>query len=61
MGARPLRRAIVQYVEDPLAEKLLLNPKGEKKYIITTKDDILEFIEENSIIEKEICEPSSTS
>ena len=26
MGARPLRRTIEQYLEDPLAEKLLMHP-----------------------------------
>lgn len=45
MGARPLRRALIQYIEDPLAEKLLLHPSGQKKYLITIKNGIVEFIE----------------
>ncbi|KPK33620.1 MAG: NDP-hexose 4-ketoreductase [Chlamydiae bacterium SM23_39] len=45
MGARPLKRAIIQYIEDPLAEKLLLNPEGEKTYLITIKKDQIEFVE----------------
>ena len=30
MGARPLRRVIEQYLEDPLSEQILLNPDGKK-------------------------------
>jgi ATP-dependent Clp protease ATP-binding subunit ClpC len=53
MGARPLRRAITQHIEDPLAEKLLLHPTGQKKYIITVKDDKIEFLEKAGSPEKE--------
>lgn len=45
MGARPLRRMIEQYVEDPLAEKLLQNPTAEKSYVISVKDGELSFVE----------------
>ncbi|MBN1914965.1 MAG: ATP-dependent Clp protease ATP-binding subunit [Parachlamydiales bacterium] len=45
MGARPLRRTIEQYLEDPLAEKLLLHPEGEKHFVITAKEGKIEFIE----------------
>lgn len=45
MGARPLKRAIIQYLEDPLAEKLLLNPDEEKTLLITVKNGKIEFIE----------------
>ena len=38
MGARPLKRAIEQHIEDPLAEKLLLNPNIKKNYLISIKD-----------------------
>ena len=44
MGARPLRRAVQRYVEDPLAELLLggtLNP-GKIK-VSTYKDEHLTF------------------
>jgi ATP-dependent Clp protease ATP-binding subunit ClpC len=47
MGARPLKRAIVQYIEDPIAEKMLLNPDGEKSYLITIKNKKVELIEES--------------
>lgn len=46
MGARPLRRIIEQYVEDPLAEKLLHNPGQGKKYFIRAEDDKLIFDED---------------
>ncbi len=45
MGARPLRRALEQYVEDPLAEKLILQPGQAKKYRISVKDEKLIFDE----------------
>lgn len=50
MGARPLRRIIEQYLEDPLAEQLLLNPgKGghwsisadEEKLLLTPEEECL--------------------
>lgn len=41
MGARPLRRMIEQYLEDPLAEKLLLNPgKGGSWHVSADGDKI---------------------
>lgn len=45
MGARPLRRVIEQYLEDPLAEKLLYQPNLEKKYVISVKDGIIQFLD----------------
>jgi len=47
MGARPLRRVIEQYLEDPLAEKLLYHPNEEKNYLITTKDGQIALIDQN--------------
>ena len=44
MGARPLRRVIEQFLEDPLSEKLLQEPNKEKKYIISAKDGHIVFI-----------------
>jgi ATP-dependent Clp protease ATP-binding subunit ClpC len=46
MGARPLRRVIEQFLEDPLSEKLLQNPNLEKKYIISAKDGKIIFIDQ---------------
>jgi ATP-dependent Clp protease ATP-binding subunit ClpC len=45
MGARPLRRAIEQLLEDPLAEKLLQHPNAEKRYLVTAKDGAIIFSE----------------
>ncbi len=45
MGARPLRRVIEQYLEDPLAEKLLHHPGEEKEYMATVKEGTITFIE----------------
>lgn len=46
MGARPLRRVIEQFLEDPLSEKLLQNPNQEKKYLISAKDGKILFIDQ---------------
>lgn len=46
MGARPLRRVIEQYLEDPLAEKLLQHPNLEKKYLVTVKEGQVTFIDQ---------------
>lgn len=46
MGARPLRRVIEQYLEDPLAEKLLQHPNFEKTYLVTIKDNQIAFVEQ---------------
>jgi ATP-dependent Clp protease ATP-binding subunit ClpC len=43
-GARPLRRAIEQFVEDPLAEEMLRGAfQGKKAMKITVRDDHLYF------------------
>lgn len=47
MGARPLRRVIEQFLEDPLSEKLLQNPNQEKKYLISAKDGQIVFIDQD--------------
>ncbi|KAG6558858.1 ATP-dependent Clp protease ATP-binding subunit ClpC [Candidatus Rhabdochlamydia oedothoracis] len=41
MGARPLRRIIEQYLEDPLAEQLLLNPGKGGHWLISANEDKL--------------------
>ena len=46
MGARPLRRTIEQYLEDPLAEKLLNHKAEAKNYLITVKDNAIAFIDQ---------------
>jgi ATP-dependent Clp protease ATP-binding subunit ClpC len=46
MGARPLRRMVEQYLEDPLAEKLLQNPGQEKTYVISVKDGVVVFLDQ---------------
>lgn len=41
MGARPLRRIIEQYLEDPLAEQLLLNPGKGRHWLISANEETL--------------------
>ncbi len=45
MGARPLRRVIEQFLEDPLAEKLLMNPGKGGHWLVTAEGDKLVFLE----------------
>lgn len=52
MGARPLRRMIEQFLEDPLSEKLLQNPNEEKRYLISTKEGKIDFIEQEQSSDK---------
>lgn len=47
MGARPLRRVIEQYLEDPLAEKLLLNPGKGGSWLVSAEEDKLTFQEQD--------------
>jgi ATP-dependent Clp protease ATP-binding subunit ClpC len=46
MGARPLRRTTERYLEDPLAEKLLLHPHEGRRCLVTVENDQLVFIDE---------------
>lgn len=46
MGARPLRRVIEQFLEDPLSEKLLQHPNTEKKYLISAKEGNIIFVDQ---------------
>lgn len=48
MGARPLRRTIEQYVEDPLAEQLLLRPDQTWECDIVVTGEKLGFEEKNN-------------
>ncbi len=43
MGARPLRRTIERYLEDPLAEKLLSHPDEGRRSLVTVVEDNLVF------------------
>lgn len=46
MGARPIRRTVEEYLEDPLAEKLLLNPNEGRRCLVTVEGDALRIIDE---------------
>ena len=49
MGARPLRRTIEQYLEDPLAEKLLMHPDEGCRCTVVVEGDHLVINEEELI------------
>lgn len=53
MGARPLRRVIEQFLEDPLAEKLLLNPGKGGNWSVSAENDKLLLKEIESLPEPE--------
>ncbi|NGX41867.1 MAG: ATP-dependent Clp protease ATP-binding subunit ClpC [Chlamydiae bacterium] len=46
MGARPMRRTIERFLEDPLAERILLNPDEGRRCLVTVEDEHLKFIDE---------------
>jgi len=48
MGARPLRRTIEQYLEDPLAERLLLNPDLGRRCLVTVQDNNIILIDKET-------------
>ena len=52
MGARPLRRTIEQYLEDPLAEKLLMHPDEGRRCLVTVEDDHLTFKDQETFSTK---------
>jgi ATP-dependent Clp protease ATP-binding subunit ClpC len=43
-GARPLRRALAQYIEDPLAERLLAGDFGDGTAIVATREEGKEYL-----------------
>lgn len=47
MGARPLRRTIEQFLEDPLAEKMLMQPNEGRRCRITVQNGEIVFIDED--------------
>ncbi|OGN65532.1 MAG: NDP-hexose 4-ketoreductase [Chlamydiae bacterium RIFCSPLOWO2_01_FULL_28_7] len=60
MGARPLKRTIEQYLEDPLAEKLLISPDKKVDFDITADKDKIQFIEkEKEVKTKDLLEADS--
>jgi len=65
MGARPLRRTIEQYLEDPLAEKLLSHPDEGRKCLVIIEGDHLVFVDQEVIprkkeSSKDLATPSSS-
>jgi ATP-dependent Clp protease ATP-binding subunit ClpC len=55
MGARPLRRTIEEYLEDPLSEKLLLHPDEGRRCLITIENGVLVFKDQEVFhVEKEV-------
>jgi ATP-dependent Clp protease ATP-binding subunit ClpC len=46
MGARPLRRTIEQYLEDPLAEKILMHTNKKGNFYVSTDGEKLTFQEQ---------------
>lgn len=48
MGARHLRRIIQQYLEDQLAEEILVHPEEENSYLITVKNSAIHFLKKGS-------------
>lgn len=46
MGARPLRRTIEQFLEDPLAEKLLMNPTEGRRCRITIENGEIVIVDD---------------
>jgi ATP-dependent Clp protease ATP-binding subunit ClpC len=50
MGARPLRRVIEQYLEDPLAEQILLDPNKGGNWLVTCEEDKLVFHPQEEVV-----------
>jgi ATP-dependent Clp protease ATP-binding subunit ClpC len=46
MGARPIRRVVETYLEDPLAEKLLQSPGKKASLFATVQNDKIVFIDQ---------------
>lgn len=47
MGARPLRRTIEQFLEDPLAERILMQPHEGRRCRVTVENGEIVFIDED--------------
>ena len=48
MGARPLRRVIEHQLEDPIAEKILMNPDKGGNWLVTYESDKFTFIDQEA-------------
>jgi len=48
MGARPLRRVIEHELEDPIAEKILMNPDKGGNWLVTVENDKFVFIDQEA-------------
>ncbi|MBX9923911.1 MAG: ATP-dependent Clp protease ATP-binding subunit [Rhabdochlamydiaceae bacterium] len=58
MGARPLRRIIEQYLEDPLAEQLLTHPDKGGQWVVTCENDKLVFVDSEGVTTELACAAS---
>ncbi|MFV0339425.1 MAG: ATP-dependent Clp protease ATP-binding subunit [Parachlamydiaceae bacterium] len=61
MGARPLRRTIEQYLEDPLAEKVLASPDQGRRCLVTVDGDHLQLIDQEVFPRKKVSERKSAA
>jgi len=52
MGARPVRRVIEQYLEDPLAEKILKSPQEEGRRILVSAKDGKIVLEDQEVFSR---------
>jgi ATP-dependent Clp protease ATP-binding subunit ClpC len=50
MGARPLRRTILRYIEDPLSEKILFNELGPGQIVVVDCDADPAEVEESALV-----------
>lgn len=57
MGARPVRRVIEEYLEDPLAERLLLHPDEGRVCLVTADNDKI-VITDQEVIPRKKKEPA---
>jgi ATP-dependent Clp protease ATP-binding subunit ClpC len=58
MGARPLRRAIQRYIEDPLADFVLRSQVPEGSTVLVERDDNAEGGEDNPEVRLSVVEPA---
>ncbi len=60
MGARTMRRVIEQKVEDPLAEKILLDGEEPKTYHVTSDGESLVFTDKSNTKKEELAEADNS-
>ena len=56
MGARPLRRAIQRFIEDPLADYVLGRELNPGATIVVDRREVLTGVEDESLVEIRIVE-----